>query len=242
MKQLIRWSSFLALLLGLGALLTLLLQGPGYQAGWWGLGSVFFKVYPVIVKVGLAAAVLGLIAILGAKVAGAGALKLGLLGLVAGVAAAAVPINMKKTGQSVPAIHDITTDTSNPPQFVAIAPLRASASNPVTYDPAITAQQKEAYPDIQTIMLSSSVSDTFARALKAVDSMGWELVASDVNQGRIEATETTTWFGFKDDVVIRIKPSGTKTFVDIRSKSRVGRSDLGLNAERIRNFTKKLNP
>jgi len=71
--------------------------------------------------------------------------------------------------------------------------------------------------------------------------LGWELVNSDASQGIVEATETTTWFGFKDDIVVRIKDEGSQRFVDIRSKSRIGRSDLGKNAERIHTFVDELN-
>jgi uncharacterized protein (DUF1499 family) len=70
--------------------------------------------------------------------------------------------------------------------------------------------------------------------------MGWEIVAADVEEGRIEATDRTFWFGFKDDVVIRLTPSGERTIVDVRSKSRVGGSDVGTNARRIRSFLERL--
>jgi uncharacterized protein (DUF1499 family) len=70
--------------------------------------------------------------------------------------------------------------------------------------------------------------------------MGWEIVAAEAAEGRIEATETTAWWGFKDDVVIRIAPEGTGSRLDIRSMSRVGKSDLGKNADRIRAFLAKV--
>ena len=66
--------------------------------------------------------------------------------------------------------------------------------------------------------------------------MGWEIVASDPKSLRIEATDTTPWFGFKDDVVVRLanSPSGSK--IDVRSVSRVGKSDVGTNARRIKAY------
>ncbi len=67
-----------------------------------------------------------------------------------------------------------------------------------------------------------------------------DLVAAEANDGRIEATVTTTWFGFKDDVVIRIQSDGGETLLDMRSKSRLGGSDVGANAARIRDFRDEL--
>ena len=69
--------------------------------------------------------------------------------------------------------------------------------------------------------------------------MGWEIVGSNAEEGRIEATDTTLWFGFKDDVVVRIQPRGDESLVDVRSLSRVGKSDVGTNAQRIRAYLRK---
>lgn len=240
MKKLITWSGRLALWLGLGALVVMLVQGPAYKAGLVGVVTALLKVFPAVVVVGGLAVVLGIVSVAGVKVGGAKALRMGLVGLLAGAGAAAVPLSLQRISQSVPVIHDITTDTQTPPQFVAVVPLRADASNPVSYDPEIAAIQREAYPDIQTIELNKSTADVFAAASRAVESLGWELVAAHQGAGRIEATETTAWFGFKDDVVIRIAARGGKTLVDVRSKSRVGRSDLGVNAKRIRTFRQAL--
>jgi uncharacterized protein (DUF1499 family) len=66
------------------------------------------------------------------------------------------------------------------------------------------------------------------------------VVASDPAAGRIEANETTRWFRFTDDVVIRVAPDGAGSRVDVRSVSRVGRSDFGVNAGRIRAYTAAL--
>ena len=72
--------------------------------------------------------------------------------------------------------------------------------------------------------------------------MGLEIVEADAAQGRIEATATSFLFGFKDDVVVRLTDDAGATKVDVRSKSRVGRNDFGMNAKRIRAFVAKLNP
>ena len=77
-------------------------------------------------------------------------------------------------------------------------------------------------------------------ALAAANNLGWEIVATEPAEGRIEATDTTFWFRFKDDIVIRIRPDGTGTILDARSVSRVGRSDVGKNAARLRMFFAEL--
>ena len=156
--------------------------------------------------------------------------------------AVAVPLIMMNRGSSVPPIHDISTDMVNPPEFVAIIPLRADAPNPPEYEGDLSAvQQRQAYPDIKTLGYMQPKVELIKAAAQAAENLGWEMVNTNTNQGLIEATDTTTWFGFKDDVVIRIQDKGDKRIVDIRSKSRMGASDLGKNAERIRDFIKELN-
>ncbi len=156
--------------------------------------------------------------------------------LVAGVVAA-VPYSWQRQARGVPPIHDISTDTDNPPLFAEVLPLRADAANPAEYGgPEIAAQQNEAYPDIRPVVLNLPQDRAFQRALDAARSMGWEIVGSDPAAGRIEATDQTRWFGFKDDVVIRLTPSGERSILDVRSVSRVGRSDVGTNAKRIREY------
>lgn len=144
-------------------------------------------------------------------------------------------------GVNYPPIHDISTNRINPPEFVAIAPLRADAPNTLVYGGSnnMTPERlieltDEAYPDLITQHYSEAVDTVFEKALVAVDELGWELVAADPAAGRIEATDTTFWFRFKDDVVIKLDQIGTDTAVDVRSVSRVGTGDVGANAIRMR--------
>ena len=142
-----------------------------------------------------------------------------------------------RMGPPAPPIHDITTDTQNPPEYVAVLLLRASAPNPTVYGgDKIASQQREAYPDLQPLMLKVPPARAFERALSTVRKMAWDLVGEDAATGRIEATDTTFWFGFKDDVVIRVRPADGGSRVDVRSLSRVGVGDVGTNAKRIRAF------
>jgi uncharacterized protein (DUF1499 family) len=161
---------------------------------------------------------------------------LALVALVAGVTAVVIPYSWQRTASRVPPIHDITTDLDNPPAFEAIVPLRADAPNALERPPMLAAQQREGYPDIAPATLPLPPERVFNRALDVAERMGWTIVASDQSTGRIEATDTTRWFGFEDDVVVRITPWGSGTRVDVRSVSRVGRSDVGTNARRIREF------
>ncbi len=120
-------------------------------------------------------------------------------------------------------------------------PLRAAAAVPAAYPGSETAQaQRRAYPDIAPLELAVPPAAAFARALDAATAMGWEIVAADAVAGRIEATATTPWFGFRDDVVVRVAPTPTGSRIDVRSVSRVGKSDLGANAKRIRAYLARL--
>ena len=105
---------------------------------------------------------------------------------------------------------------------------------------AVAAQQLKAYPDLKTLLLGMPMEKAFRAALETAREMGWQIVAQVPAEGRIEATDTSFWYGFKDDVVIRIYPAGDRSLVDIRSVSRVGVSDVGVNAKRIRGFLAKI--
>jgi len=138
-----------------------------------------------------------------------------------------------------PMIHDITTDTANPPRFESVLPLRKGAINPAEYGGKDTAdKQISAYPDIKSMHLNTTPEKAFDKALKAAESLKWSIIDQKRYEGRIEAYDTTFWFGFKDDIVIRIAPENKGTIVDIRSLSRVGMGDMGTNAKRVRMFIK----
>lgn len=161
--------------------------------------------------------------------------------LVLGLGVAFVPWNNLRQAKTVPPIHDISTDTTNPPAFVAILPLRAKAPNQAAYGgPEVARQQVQAYPDIRPYLTKEAPRQAFDRALRAARAMGWQIVASDPASGRIEATDTTVWFGFKDDVVIRVAPATHGSRIDVRSVSRVGKSDVGTNARRVRAYLQRL--
>ncbi|MFQ5779315.1 MAG: DUF1499 domain-containing protein [Nitrospiria bacterium] len=227
----------MAVLAGLIAMLA----GLGSRWGWWHF-SAGFMILKWGAYGGVAAAVVSLV---GCAVARPGGPRRGfvlaILGLLTSLAVVGVPWSWLQAARRVPPIHDITTDMENPPHFVAILPLRKDAPNPAEYGgPEIAAQQRAAYPDVHPATLNVSPDQAFVQALTAARERGWEIVEADSTAGRIEATDTTLWFGFKDDVVIRITPIGRSSRIDVRSVSRVGRSDIGTNARRIQNFLHQL--
>ncbi|MEO5812135.1 MAG: DUF1499 domain-containing protein [Rhodanobacter sp.] len=228
-----------ALVLAVIAALMLLAAGVGTRLSLWDFGTGF-GVMRWAVFVGLAAAVCAVVMLLMPRVRRGHGVTL-VVALLLGLGTAFIPWNNLRMAKTVPPIHDISTDTVHPPAFVAILPLRAGASNPADYGgPEIASQQLAAYPDVRPLQMALKPAAAFDRSLQAARSMGWEIVASDPAAGRIEATATTLWFGFKDDVVIRVQAAGDGSRVDVRSVSRVGKSDVGTNARRIRAYLAKL--
>jgi uncharacterized protein (DUF1499 family) len=142
-----------------------------------------------------------------------------------------------------PPIHDVSTDPDDTPLFTsAVIGLRGSDSNSVEINPEAIAAQREHYPDLQTIILQVSSAEAFAEVSAVAEAMGWVINNSDSDLGILEASYTSFWFGFVDDIVIRVRPlnNDMRSEVDLRSVSRVGVSDLGANARRIRAFSRRL--
>lgn len=221
--------------------ITVVLAGLGSRWGWWNFRTGFTLLQWGFF-IGLAAAAVSLI---GIGVAGFGGARrssaAALVGLVIALLIVHVLWQWKQTALRVPPIHDITTDTENPPAFVAILPLRAGAPNPAVYGgPEIAAQQRAGYPNLGPLIIPSPPGQAFERALEAARQVGWRIVDSNPSEGRIEGTDTTFWFGFKDDIVVRIRPTEGGSRIDVRSVSRVGRSDVGTNAKRIQKYFRKI--
>lgn len=164
------------------------------------------------------------------------------LALLAGLAVTANNGLVIGQARGAPGIHDISTDTDNPPAFVAVLPLRAvDAQNPPEYSgPEAAAAQKAAFPDLKPLLVSQPANVVFAAARDVVADKGWTLVEANEAEGRIEATAETGWVRFKDDVVIRVQPGRDQTRIDVRSKSRVGRGDMGANARRVQDYIDSL--
>jgi uncharacterized protein (DUF1499 family) len=234
-------NSILAFILGAVAVVAMPAAGMAYRLGLAPLPGALLQGMRWAAYLGIAAVVVSTIAMLLAYRRGVRrAVALAAAGFALGAMAVGIPLGWQRTARSVPPIHDITTDTADPPTFESVVPLRASAPNTLDYDPQVGAQQRQAYPDVVPVTLQLAPDAAFEFALAAARDAGWEIVDADEDAGRIEATDTTFWFGFKDDVVIRLRPSGEGTRVDVRSVSRVGRSDVGTNARRIREYLESL--
>lgn len=213
------------------ALLCVILAGPLYKYELMSLISAM-KALRFGTVLALAAIVLLFIELVFYKKSLTWGFKISNL-VMAGIALA-IPLTMMLKAQSLPMIHDITTDTLDPPEFVQLLAARKNALNPAEYPGSeVAAQQKQAYPEIEPLLISQDKRQIFDAALAALKQLDIELVHANYENGLLEATATSFWFGFKDDLVIRISQQGKLWRLDIRSKSRVGKSDLGKNAERI---------
>jgi len=224
----------------LGAL-ALLLSALGSRWDWWDFRTGFTVLRAtlygglLVIVVVLAGLVLGLLARTGRT------LLVSLVSLAVLAAVAAVPVGHLRAAGRVPPIHDISTDLDDPPRFVAALALRRGAPNAAEHAGAsLAAQQRAGYPDLGPARFAAGADRVFARATDVARGLGWQIVAAVPAEGRLEATDRTRWFGFRDDIVVRVRPDGSGSRVDVRSVSRVGRSDLGTNARRILRFLEAL--
>jgi uncharacterized protein (DUF1499 family) len=217
------------------------LAGLGSRWGWWTFRTGF-----TMLRWGGYAALAGAVLTVGAALAVRGPGRRRARVLAATIAAlalatVAVPWQWRRTARQVPPIHDITTDTERPPEFVALRDRRPGARNPVEYGGSgVAAQQRAGYPDLGPAVLPIPPAQALARSVDVALDLGWTVVAVDTAAGRVEASDRTRWFGFTDDVVVRVAPEGGGSRVDVRSLSRVGGSDVGTNARRIRRFLDRL--
>lgn len=225
-------------------LLVILLTGPlGYKFSIVPLEPSLISILVAVVG-GALVVVTGLVLLVIALRAGqARNRNLVALAMVLGLIPLGVIGPQMASAGDVPQIHDISTDTENPPAFVALKTVRENAPNGLEYGaseawPAekLAATTQQAYPNVKSMMTELSVEEAVARAQATLSSMGLEIVDADPTTGRVEATATTFWFGFKDDVVVRVASQTDGTKIDVRSMSRVGQSDLGVNAARILTF------
>ncbi|MCK8516321.1 DUF1499 domain-containing protein [Methylonatrum kenyense] len=229
-----------ALLSALVGLLMLLLPGPAYQRELLELRPAL-DLFRAALWPGLGAGALGLLAAL----TGAGGVRGGpalcLISVLTAVIVVIPPLQFRHAAASVPPIHDISTDLAEPPEFVALRAAREDAPNAVEHPgQEVATQQRDAYPEIRPRRYARTTDAVFAAAAEQVREQGWLLVEEDPAAGRIEAVATTTWFGFRDDVIIRVQADADGSRLDMRSASRVGRSDLGTNAQRIDRFLRAL--
>lgn len=224
--------------LAIAALLLLVMAPLGWRAGWWSYGTSLLTLLPYAAYAAIAGGIVSVLAL----VFGWGALSrrgvvMAAIGLVVAAGVGYVPWHWSQMRGVYPPINDITTDTANPPTYFAVLAARAAeSSNPVAYDQKTAALQKKAYPDIAPVTLPVPPAAAFKKALEAAKAKGWTIDAADPTTGHIEASQSSFWFGFTDDIAIRVAADGSGSRIDIRSHSRHGRGDFGVNANRVRGY------
>jgi uncharacterized protein (DUF1499 family) len=224
-----------------GVALALLVAAPlGTRLGWWQYSFGLYRLMPASGLIAAAAVALSVATLARAwpQLAWRGIATL-CVAAVLGAALVYVPAQFFYTRRTLPPIHDITTDTDNPPAFSAVLAARAAehAGSLERRDPQLAPLQKGAYPDVVPLLTALPVTQAFDEALDVAKSMpGWTIVAVDPGIRCIEASEQSRWFRFTDDIVIRVAGNETGSRIDVRSTSRQGRSDYGVNAARIRAY------
>lgn len=224
----------------------------GYRFGLWDLKMGLIKMVSAwgiyVLGAGFVIGFLALILSVAVKPRRGGSMLLALIAMAIPVAGVMKADSVRKTAAALPFIHDISTDTADAPLFSSVIMALRDATPGVNSadwvgkkDPSgkalVADLQATGYPDIKPIKSPQDPALVFERSLDILKSQGWEIVSQDREAGVIEATDTTFWYGFKDDIIIRVKPAaGNTSRVDMRSLSRIGGSDLGKNAERIRAY------
>jgi len=237
-----RWWAKALIATSLFVFALLVISPLGHRAGMIALGPAFIMLV-IVVSVGLIAFITCVVMIVIASRRSLVAERnLSAIALVVLMIPLAVMGSQLAKGSSVPGIHDISTDVEDVPTFDVVVGLRADAPNSLEYGserlPAaeLAATQQKAFPNLRTIHSELGTDEVFTKSVAILKEHGLEVVNEDRDSGLIEAVATTFWFGFKDDVVVRIRPDGDASIVDLRSVSRVGQGDLGANAARIQKF------
>jgi uncharacterized protein (DUF1499 family) len=242
----------IALVLSIGSVVFALIAAIGSGQGLWHFSGAF-SVLRYAFYAAIAAALLGIIAAILARRSGERNLLAANIVAVLIALAFIIYLGLQvSTARSVPAIHDVTTNLDDMPEFTR---LQVRADNlekvPDMGKPELAALQpearwkaihREAYDDLKPVRVPWDVAETIRRSEALARQRGWEIAKVDTAAGILEATDTTFFFRFKDDVVVRARPhpQGQGSVVDLRSISRVGGSDVGVNAKRIRSFLKDL--
>ena len=212
------------------------------------LGPALYRVFDGSLLLSLGTLFLGAMAVALSGITALGAVLFGrgasfdrqtLVALGAGLCIGLLPANFVVGAMNAPAIHDVTTDLANPPAFDRARTLNSPGRTDYEGED-VASQQRRAYPDLQPLILSLPVEDAFEAALRVARESGWELLGADVSSGVIEASDETFWFGFTDDVVVRVRAQGEGSRVDVRSLSRVGVGDGGMNARRVLGYLDRL--
>jgi uncharacterized protein (DUF1499 family) len=222
---------------GIAALAAFAL-GPALALLDWTSAFVAFRIFGLGLLLGLVALLLGAVGLWQTRAAaGAGGRRRAVIGILCGLPPLVIAAAAVGSSGDVPLINDITTDTQDPPRFTAAATDDANSGRDLAYPgEEFAAQQRSGYPDLSPIRVVGSPNAVFDRSVAAAEQLGWKITVQDGAAGRFEATASSRLFGFVDDIVVRVRRNGADSIVDVRSKSRDGRGDMGANAARIRAF------
>jgi uncharacterized protein (DUF1499 family) len=234
-----------AILLALGAVLIALIASVGAGQGLWHFRPAF-----TVLRYAFFAAAAGALLGVGGLLLARRRPKLMMANLVALVVALGFVLylgNLALTARSVPAIHDVTTNLDDVPQFTRLT-VRADNLEKIPDEgrPELTAMpalerwkavHRRHYEDLKTVRIAGPPQEAVRRVASLARERGWDIVHVSDADGIVEATDTSRFFRFKDDVVVRVRPAPDGgSLVDMRSISRVGVSDVGVNAKRVREF------
>jgi len=228
---------------GLGiAAIVALAAGPALAQ--LGVGTPFldFRIFSLRILLGILALILGVIGLAQTRPStGRGGRTSAVVGIVLGLVPIAVVATAVSGSGGGPMINDITTNPEDPPAFQTAQTLDANVGRDLTYPgESFAEQQRAGYPDLVPIRVTGTPEAVYARCVAAAEELGWTLTAHDPSHGTFEAIDVSELFRFVDDIVVRVRPGGDAVVVDIRSKSRDGKSDMGANAARIRAFREAL--
>ncbi len=159
-----------------------------------------------------------------------------LVGLLVAGAIIAVGGWVRGEAEKYPPIHDVTTDLADPPAFTALE-IPQDNLRGVETEEKWRELHREGYSDLAPVEISASVPEAIARAEELAEERGWTVIEAVPEAGRLEAVSYAGWIRFEDIVVLTAEENenGGST-LHMRSISRVGGSDLGYNAKRIREF------
>ena len=230
----------LSAFLGLAAVAAFAVGPLGIQMGVF-TPFIGFRIFGLGTLLGLLALVLGMAGLWFTRAASArGGRGRAVVGAVFGVVVVAIVATVALPSGALPVINDITTDTNDPPQFSAAQKIASNVGRDLSYPNEFAALQSQGYPDLAPIPVAEPPEEVRITAEGVAQQIGWEITYRDAGAGIFEAVQVTSIFRFVDDIVVRVRPSDGGSIVDVRSKSRDGKGDMGANAARIRMFRDKL--
>ncbi|MFQ5417125.1 MAG: DUF1499 domain-containing protein [Myxococcota bacterium] len=216
--------------------------GPALAQLGWASPFVSFRIFGLSLLLGLLALVVGSVGLWRTRAtSGREGRQSALAGASVGLLLVVIAVAPTLASGPGPVINDITTDVDDPPVFSAAQTDDANTGRDLAYPgEEFASRQREGYPDLEPIRVKASPVEAYAQCLAAAKALGWKITMQDAATGRFEAIDVTSIFRFIDDIAVRVRPGAGGAVVDVRSKSRDGKGDMGANTARIRAFRSEL--